>query len=108
MNMITPNYFAVCLPIVGLIQTFSVTNVNAQSKADKLRAIERERLRSLVDADIATARRLHADNVVEGAILTRRRIWRLGVPRMGAWRNSSQDVSRLGCYSLSSALESFC
>jgi hypothetical protein len=63
MNMITPpNYLAVCLLIVGLIQMFSATNVNAQSKADKLRAIERERLRSLVDADIATARRLHADD----------------------------------------------
>lgn len=62
MNMITPpNYLAVCLLIVGLIQMFSATNVNAQSKADKLRAIERERLRSLVDADIPTARRLHAD-----------------------------------------------
>jgi hypothetical protein len=60
--MFTPNYLAVCFLIVGLIQTFSVTNVNAQSKADKLRAIERERLRSLVDADIATARRLHADD----------------------------------------------
>lgn len=62
MNMITPNYLAVGLLMVGLIQTFSVTNVNAQSKADKLRIIERERLRSLVDADIATARRLHADD----------------------------------------------
>jgi uncharacterized protein DUF4440 len=63
MNMITPpNYLAVCLLIVGLIQMFSATNVNAQSKADKLRAIERERLRSLVDADIPTARRLHADD----------------------------------------------
>jgi ketosteroid isomerase-like protein len=62
MNMITPNYLAVCFLIVGLIQTFSVTNVNAQNKADKLRALERERLRSLVDADIATARRLHADD----------------------------------------------
>ena len=60
--MKTPNYLAVCLLIFGVIQTFSVTNVNAQSKADKLRAIERERLRSLVDADIATARRLHADD----------------------------------------------
>ena len=60
--MKTPNYLAVCLLIFGLIQTFSVTNINAQSKADKLRAIERERLRSLVDADIATARRLHADD----------------------------------------------
>src|SRR5688572_1867469 len=36
--------------------------VSAQKKADELRAIEKERLRSLVDADIATARRLHADD----------------------------------------------
>jgi hypothetical protein len=36
--------------------------VHAQDKADQLRAIERARLRSLVDADVATARRLHADD----------------------------------------------
>ena len=30
--------------------------------ADQLRAIERERLRALVDADIPTANRLHADD----------------------------------------------
>jgi hypothetical protein len=56
------NRLGIGLLIFGLIQTFSVTDVNAQSKADKLRAIERERLRSLVDADIVTARRLHADD----------------------------------------------
>ena len=37
-------------------------DVNAQDRADQLRAIERARLRSLVDADLATARRLHADD----------------------------------------------
>ena len=37
-------------------------DVNAQDTADQLRAIERTRLRSLVDADMATARRLHADD----------------------------------------------
>ena len=36
--------------------------VTAQDRADQLRAIERERLRSLVDADMATARRLHVDD----------------------------------------------
>ena len=36
--------------------------VHAQDRADQLRAIERARLRSLVDADVATARRLHADD----------------------------------------------
>lgn len=40
----------------------AATCVIAQDKADQLRAIERERLRSLVDADMATARRLHADD----------------------------------------------
>ena len=38
------------------------TKGHAQDKADQLRAIERARLRSLVDADVATARRLHADD----------------------------------------------
>jgi len=36
--------------------------VNAQDEATLLRATERERLRSLVEADIETARRLHADD----------------------------------------------
>ncbi len=57
-----PNYLAIGLLIFGLIQTFSATDVEAQSKADQLRAIERQRLRSLVDADVATASRLHADD----------------------------------------------
>ena len=57
-----PNYLAIGLLIVGLVQTFSATDVKAQSKADQIRAIERQRLRALVDADIATASRLHADD----------------------------------------------
>ena len=57
-----PNYLAIGLLILGLIQTFSPTDVKAQSKADQLRAIERARLRALVDADIPTASRLHADD----------------------------------------------
>ena len=60
--MITPNHLAGLLLIFGLIQAFSAAEVNGQSKADKLRAIERERLRALVDADIPTANRLHADD----------------------------------------------
>jgi len=36
--------------------------VNAKDRADQLRAIERARLRSLVDADMSIARRLHADD----------------------------------------------
>jgi ketosteroid isomerase-like protein len=35
---------------------------NAQNEADQIRAAERERLRSLVEADVETARRLHADD----------------------------------------------
>ena len=34
----------------------------AQDEVDELRATERERLQSLVDGDIETARRLHADD----------------------------------------------
>jgi ketosteroid isomerase-like protein len=60
--MRTPNHLAYILLFFGLIQVFSVADVNAQSKADKLRAIERERLRALVNADIPTANRLHADD----------------------------------------------
>lgn len=40
----------------------AASEVRAQRKADELRSIEKERLRSLVDADIVTARRLHADD----------------------------------------------
>lgn len=48
-----------CL-IGGLVLV--ATDVFAQDTADQLRDIERERLRSLVDADVVTARRLHADD----------------------------------------------
>ena len=48
-------YFLTCMMLTS-------TEVHAQDKADQLRAIERARLRSLVDADVATARRLHADD----------------------------------------------
>lgn len=37
-------------------------SARAQDEANGLRATERERLRSLVDGDIETARRLHADD----------------------------------------------
>ena len=47
--MMPPNYLAVGLLIVGLVQTFSATDVKAQSKADQIRAIERQRLRALVN-----------------------------------------------------------
>ena len=60
--MMTPNYLAGILLIFGLIHASSAAEVSAQSRADKLRATERERLRALVDADIPTATRLHADD----------------------------------------------
>lgn len=62
MNMMPPNYLVIGLLIFGLVQTLSAIDVKAQSKADQLRAIERQRLRALVDADIPTASRLHADD----------------------------------------------
>jgi hypothetical protein len=62
MNMRPPNCLAIGLLIFGLMQTFSATDVKAQSKADQLRAIERQRLRALVDADMTTASCLHADD----------------------------------------------
>lgn len=34
----------------------------SEHEAERIRAVERERLRSLVQADVATARRLHADD----------------------------------------------
>jgi hypothetical protein len=39
-----------------------VSDASAQVAADELRAAERKRLRSLVEADVETARRLHADD----------------------------------------------
>ena len=37
-------------------------SINAQSEVDQLRAVERARLRSLVEAHIETAQRVHADD----------------------------------------------
>ena len=49
---------------IGLVTCTMLASaeVNPKDRADQLRAIERARLRSLVDADMATARRLHADD----------------------------------------------
>jgi hypothetical protein len=41
---------------------FASVEVIAQNKAEKLRSIERTRLRALVDADVVTAGRLHAED----------------------------------------------
>src|SRR5688572_1836541 len=57
--MIVLRVVAVCFVSCMMLAS---AEVNAQDKADQLRSIERTRLRSLVDADVATARRLHADN----------------------------------------------
>jgi hypothetical protein len=46
------------LLIAGLL----TCSAHAQDVADEVRAVERERLRSLVEGDIETARRLHADD----------------------------------------------
>ena len=57
--MILLRVMAVCIVTCMMLTS---TEVNAQDRADQLRAIERARLRSLVDADVASARRLHADD----------------------------------------------
>lgn len=57
--MIILKVMAICFVTCMML---SSTDVNAQDRADQIRAIERARLRSLVDADMETARRLHADD----------------------------------------------
>jgi ketosteroid isomerase-like protein len=58
--------FMILFRVVGICfvtcMMLAPTEVNAQDKADQLRAVERARLRSLVDADVETARRLHTDD----------------------------------------------
>jgi ketosteroid isomerase-like protein len=53
--------FELALCIVGAL-TVVTNDVMAQDEADQLRAIEHDRVRSLVAADLATAGRLHADD----------------------------------------------
>src|SRR4029434_10675580 len=57
--MILLRVMAICFVTCTMLAS---AGVNAQDRADQLRAIERARLRSLVNADVATARRLHADD----------------------------------------------
>ena len=57
--MIILKVMAICFVTCMMLAS---AEVNAKDRADQLRAIERARLRSLVDADMATARRLHADD----------------------------------------------
>jgi hypothetical protein len=77
--------------------------VNAQDEADLLRATETERLRSLVEADIETARRLHADDFQlinpSGAALSKDQY--LGQIASGEldyvlWEPGSMEVRRYG------------
>lgn len=53
--------------LINLSLTFALVGCSARSRtdvsqADHIRQIERERIRSLVDADLNTARRLHSDD----------------------------------------------
>lgn len=57
--MIPRRLLTICL-VGGL--GLATLDVSAQSEANQLRVIERERLRSLVDADLEVARQLHADD----------------------------------------------
>jgi hypothetical protein len=54
----------ICIALVfqAVAQKPTVRNSPRENRADQLRTIEHQRLRSLVDADMATARRLHADD----------------------------------------------
>jgi len=52
---VTGAYLIVCVLLTA-------ATLNAQDTADQIRDIERERLRALVDADVETADRLHADD----------------------------------------------
>ena len=47
---------------LSIAAMFLLAPVHAQDEGDEIRAIERERLRALVDGDLETARRLHADD----------------------------------------------
>ena len=50
------------IAIVLAVTAVTGCSVTAQNDAEELRATEGQRLRSLVDADLDTARRLHADD----------------------------------------------
>jgi hypothetical protein len=50
------------IAVVLAVTTVTGCSVTAQNDAEELRATERQRLRSLVGADLDTARRLHADD----------------------------------------------
>lgn len=54
--------FRVTAIFISALMILAASEANAQDKAEKLRAVERARLRALVDADVETARPLHADD----------------------------------------------
>lgn len=66
----------VTLAIAFTVSACSTTSQISGGEAERIRATERERLRSLVEVDIATAERLHADDFQlinpAGAPLTKR------------------------------------
>jgi hypothetical protein len=47
---------------LSIAVVLACSSVHAQDEADQLRATERERLRSLIEGDVESARRLHADD----------------------------------------------
>lgn len=51
-----------CLSMAGIINVAPRDPPNSQAEADAIRAIERQRLRSLVNADMEVARQLHAND----------------------------------------------
>ena len=63
------------IAIVLITVALTCQSVRAQDEAEQLRATEQERLRSLVEVDMDTARRLHADDFQlvnpSGATLTK-------------------------------------
>ncbi len=61
LNRLTMRSITIGLTFV-LAAVLSPQSVSAQDQADELRTTERERLRSLVEADVERARRLHADD----------------------------------------------
>jgi hypothetical protein len=89
------------LMIAALSLVFA--SVNAQNEDDQLRATERARLRSLVEADVEAARRMHADDfqLVDPSGATSSKEQYLGQVASGeldyvTWEPETIDVRRYG------------
>jgi len=89
----------------SMITTLSLVcvSINAQNEIDQLRAAERARLRSLVEGNVETARRLHADDFQlvdpSGATLSKEQY--LGLVGSGeldylTWEPETIEVRRYG------------